>query len=120
MLNDDKTITITIINPSVVRPQSYISLRARWEILFSLGYLPLSIYLYIHYTLGIFPTTTRYKKWGPDSKYPKRAIESDENGLAGGNKTKKGGVSGSLSLSSPIMEMKPRDFLLYTLYYLGR
>lgn len=34
-------------------------LRARWEILFSLGYLPPSIYTYIIPTLGIFTTTTR-------------------------------------------------------------
>lgn len=50
-------------------------LRARWEILFSLGYLPTSIYLYIH-IVTTTTTTTRYKKWGSDSKYPKRVIES--------------------------------------------
>lgn len=87
-----------------------------------LSRIPTSIYLYIGTLyLGIFPSTTRYKKWGSDSKYPKRAIESDKNGLAGGNQKKGEGVdlSLSLSLSSPIVEMKPRDFL-YIYLTLGR
>lgn len=81
MLNDDNNN-----NPSVVRPQSYISYALVGKF-FSLSdtYLHLSI--------------QQPQKWGSDSKYPKRAIESDKNGLAGGNKGKKRGVSGSLSLS---------------------
>lgn len=47
-------------------------LRARWEILFSLGYLP----TYIHLSIHTYISLQQPQKWGSDSKYPKRAIES--------------------------------------------
>lgn len=99
MLNDDNNN-----NPSVVRPQSYISYALVGKF-FSLSdtYLHPSIYLYISFQ------QQQPQKWGSDPKYPKQAIESDKNGLAGGNKGKKSG-SKWISLSSPIVEMKPRDF----------
>lgn len=100
MINDNNN------NPSVVRPQSYISLRARWEILFSLGYLPLSIYLYIS-----------FQQQQQDIKNGVQ-IQNTPNGQSKATKmgwraeTKKRGSKWiSLSLSSPIVEMKPRDFL---------
>lgn len=110
MLNDDNNN-----NPSVVRPQSYISYALVGKF-FSLSdtYLPPSIYLYLHKV-----SLQQPKKWGSDSKYPKRAIQSDKMSWRAGTREKKASKWISLSLSSPIVEMKPRDFLLY-IHYLGK
>lgn len=108
---------ITIINPSVVRPQSYISYALVGKF-FSLSdtYLHLSIHTYRYNNNN----NNKIKKWGSDSKYPKRAIKCDKIGWRAGTREKKASkwISFSLSLFTNCRNEAERFFIY--IHYLGK